>query len=336
MGSAGRDPGRRTGTTVILVPRRATAARYKDHAYRKWDALDATAATSENGPDRKSAAGDGGASGAAGGGSRAGRNLPAAVTVGVVLGAVVVGSLYIVKAAFLVVVLAAVGVGVHELAKAFAIRGIRVPVAPLLAGMTAMVVGPYWGGALFLVGAFAVTAMVLLIWRMFQGADGFVRDATASMFVAVYPVLFAGFVPLLLKPEDGADRVVIFIAVTVCSDIGGYFAGIFFGKHRMSPLISPKKTWEGFAGSALACIVAGALLVHFRLDSGYWQGALLGAVVVVCATLGDLVESVIKRDLGIKDMSALLPGHGGAMDRLDSLLFTLVPAWLLMTLLVGP
>ncbi|WP_083502013.1 phosphatidate cytidylyltransferase [Sphaerimonospora mesophila] len=301
--------------------------------------MDATAATSENGPDRKSAAGDGGAFGAAaaaGGGSRTGRNLPAAVAVGVVLGVVVIGSLYIVKAAFLVVVLAAVGVGVHELVKALAIHGIRVPVVPLLAGMAAMVVGPYWGGVPFLVGAFAVTAMVLLIWRMFQGADGFVRDATASMFVAVYPALFAGFVPLLLKPEDGADRVVIFIAVTVCSDIGGYFAGIFFGKHRMSPLISPKKTWEGFAGSALACVVAGALLVHFRLDSGYWQGAVLGAVVVVCATLGDLVESVIKRDLGIKDMSSLLPGHGGAMDRLDSLLFTLVPVWLLLTLLVGP
>ncbi|WP_433497476.1 phosphatidate cytidylyltransferase [Sphaerimonospora sp. CA-214678] len=300
--------------------------------------MDATAATSENGPDRKPAAGDGasGAAAAAGGGNRTGRNLPAAVAVGVVLGAVVIGSLYIVKAAFLVVVLAAVGVGVHELAKALAIHGIRVPVVPLLAGMAAMVVGPYWGGVPFLVGAFAVTAMVLLVWRMFQGADGFVRDATASMFVAVYPALFAGFVPLLLRPEDGADRVVIFIAVTVCSDIGGYFAGIFFGKHRMSPLISPKKTWEGFAGSALACVVAGALLVHFRLDSGYWQGAVLGAVVVVCATLGDLVESVIKRDLGIKDMSSLLPGHGGAMDRLDSLLFTLVPVWLLLTLLVGP
>ncbi|MFC0866074.1 phosphatidate cytidylyltransferase [Sphaerimonospora cavernae] len=303
--------------------------------------MDATAAASENGPDRKALDGDGvpgdGAPGAAaGGGSRMGRNLPAAVAVGVALGAVVIGSLYIVKAAFLFVVLAVVGVGVHELAKAFAIRGIRVPVIPLLAGMAAMVVGPYWGGVPFLVGAFAVTAMVLLVWRMFQGADGYVRDATASMFIAVYPALFAGFVPLLLKPDDGADRVVIFIAVTVCSDIGGYFAGIFFGRHRMSPLISPKKTWEGFAGSAVACVVAGALLVHFRLDSGYWQGAVLGAVVVVCATLGDLIESVVKRDLGIKDMGTLLPGHGGAMDRLDSLLFTLVPVWLLLTLLVSP
>ncbi|MBX6384985.1 MAG: phosphatidate cytidylyltransferase [Microbispora sp.] len=265
---------------------------------------------------------------------RTGRNLPAAVGVGVALGVVVIGSLYFVKVAFLAVVLVAVGVGIHELVKAFGEYGIRVPLPPLLAGMVAISLGPYWGGTTFLVGAFAATVLVLLAWRMFQGAEGFVRDATAGVFVAVYPVLLAGFVPLLLAPEDGPDRVVVFIAVTVCSDIGGYFAGIFFGKHKMSPLISPKKTWEGFAGSTLACVVAGALLVHFLLGGAYWAGAVVGVAGVVCATLGDLVESVIKRDIGIKDMGTLLPGHGGAMDRLDSLLFTLVPVWLLLTLLV--
>lgn len=267
-------------------------------------------------------------------GGRTGRNLPAAVAVGVALGAVVIGSLYFVKVAFLVVALVAVGVGVQEIVKALADHGVRVPLVPLLAGMAAMVLGPYWGGTGFLVGAFAVTAMVLLAWRMFQGAEGYVRDATGALFVAVYPGFFAGFVPLLLTPADGADRVIVFIAVTVCSDIGGYFAGIFFGKHRMSPLISPKKTWEGFAGSTLACVVGGALLVHFLLQGEYWEGAIVGLAGVVCATLGDLVESVIKRDIGIKDMGTLLPGHGGAMDRLDSLLFTLVPVWLLLTLLV--
>ncbi|MGI5160302.1 phosphatidate cytidylyltransferase [Microbispora sp. CA-102843] len=265
---------------------------------------------------------------------RTGRNLPAAVGVGVALGAVVIGSLYFVKVAFLVVVLVAIGVGIHEIVKAFGGFGIRVPLPPLLAGMAAMVLGPYWGGTTFLVGAFSVTVMVLLVWRMFQGAEGFVRDATAAVFVAVYPALLAGFVPLLLAPEDGPDRVIVFVVVTVCSDIGGYFAGIFFGRHRMSPLISPKKTWEGFAGSTLACVVGGALLVHFLLQGEYWEGAVVGVAGVVCATLGDLIESVIKRDIGIKDMGTLLPGHGGAMDRLDSLLFTLVPVWLLLTLLV--
>ncbi|WP_239104147.1 phosphatidate cytidylyltransferase [Microbispora corallina] len=306
-----------------------SAAGASGNGHGPADAGDAAGPSAVPGGDRVS-----GSSGGSGGGSRTGRNLPAAVAVGVALGVVVIGSLYVVKLAFLAVVMAAVGLGVHELAKALATRGIRVPLVPLLAGLTAMVVGPYWGGTAFLVGAFAVTVMVLLTWRMFQGAEGYVRDATAALFIAVYPALLAGFVPLLLSPEDGPDRVIVFIAVTVCSDIGGYFAGILFGRHRMSPLISPKKTWEGFAGSALACVVGGSLLVHFLLDGGYWQGALIGAAGVVCATLGDLIESVIKRDLGIKDMGSLLPGHGGVMDRLDSLLFTLVPVWLLLTLLV--
>ncbi len=294
--------------------------------------MDGTAAAG----DRNPAGGPAGPSGDAAKkpSGRTGRNLPAAVGVGVALGAAVIGSLYTVKVVFLVVVLLAVGVGIHEIVKAFGGFGIRVPLPPLLAGMAAMVLGPYWGGTSFLVGAFGVTVMVLLAWRMFQGAEGFVRDATAAVFVSVYPALLAGFVPLLLAPEDGPDRVIVFVVVTVCSDIGGYFAGIFFGKHRMSPLISPKKTWEGFAGSTLACVVGGALLVHFLLQGEYWEGAVVGLAGVVCATLGDLVESVIKRDIGIKDMGTLLPGHGGAMDRLDSLLFTLVPVWLLLTLLV--
>ncbi len=203
----------------------------------------------------------------------------------------------------------------------------------VLAGFVAMVAGAYWGGPIWLLGAFTLTVLTLLSWRMFQGQEGYVRDAAASVLTSVYPALIAGFVPLMLSKSDGADRVVIFIAVTVCSDIGGYFAGILFGRHKMS-VISPKKTWEGFAGSVLACVVCGALLVRFLLEGQFWQGAVVGAVVAVCATLGDLVESVIKRDLGIKDMGNLLPGHGGLMDRLDSLLATLVPVWLLLAVFV--
>jgi phosphatidate cytidylyltransferase len=266
-------------------------------------------------------------------GIRTGRNLPAAIAVGLVLGALTIGSLYTVKVAFLVVVLAAVGLGVVELGRAFGVRDIRVPVVPVLAGLVVMQLGGYWGGPVWLLGAFVLTVLVLLTWRMFQGQDGYVRDATASVLTAVYPALMAGFVPLMLAETDGADRVVIFVAVTVCSDIGGYFAGILFGRRPMSA-ISPKKTWEGFAGSVLACVVCGALLVRFLLDGEYWQGAVVGVVVAAFATLGDLIESVIKRDLGIKDMGSLLPGHGGMMDRLDSLLVTLFPVWLLLAIFI--
>ncbi|WP_433218276.1 phosphatidate cytidylyltransferase [Microtetraspora malaysiensis] len=296
--------------------------------------MSASSSDGRNTPRNGSPGGSPNGSAPAPGGGRTGRNLPVAVAVGLALGALVIGSLYVVKVVFLIVLAAAVGLGVHELVRTLAVRDVRVPLIPLLAGTVAMLGGAYWGGPVSLVGAFAVTVMVLLVWRMFQGIDGYVRDATGSVFVAVYPSLLAGFVPLLLVPEDGPHRVIIFIAVTISSDIGGYFAGILFGKHKMSPVVSPKKTWEGFAGSAVACVVVGALLVHFLIDGAYWQGAVLGAVAVVCATLGDLIESVIKRDLGIKDMGTLLPGHGGVMDRLDSLLFTLVPIWLLLQLFV--
>lgn len=266
------------------------------------------------------------------GGSRTGRNLPAAIAVGLVLGALVLGTLYTVKELFLVVVVAAVGVGVMELAKAFATRDIKVPVVPVLAGLVAMQAAAYWLGSSWLLAAFAVFAFVLLIWRMFTaGTEGFVRDASASVFTLFYPALLSTFVALLLKAPDGDHRVLVFIAITVASDIGGYAAGVLFGRHPMTA-ISPRKTWEGFSGSLIACTVVGAWLVTWLLGGEIWQGALIGALAAPLATLGDLVESIIKRDLGIKDLGTILPGHGGLMDRLDSLVTTLVPVWVLMTL----
>ncbi|MEU6730384.1 phosphatidate cytidylyltransferase [Nonomuraea wenchangensis] len=266
------------------------------------------------------------------GGSRTGRNLPAAIAVGVILGALVLGTIYTIKELFLLVVVGAVGVGVLELVKAFALREIKVPAAPVLAGLVAMQAGAYWGGPVWLLAGFAVFAFVLLTWRMFSdGTDGYVRDATASVFTLFYPAMLAAFVPLLLREEDGAHRVLIFIAVTVASDIGGYAAGVLFGRHQMT-VISPKKTWEGFAGSLVACTAVGAWLVTWLLGGALWQGALIGALGALLATMGDLIESMIKRDLGIKDLGTILPGHGGLMDRLDSLVTTLVPVWLLLTL----
>ncbi|WP_433439005.1 phosphatidate cytidylyltransferase [Nonomuraea sp. CA-141351] len=266
------------------------------------------------------------------GGSRTGRNLPAAIAVGVVLGALVLGSLYTIKELFLLVLVGAVGVGVLELSKAFATRDIKVPAVPVVAGMAAMQAAAYWGGPMWLLATFAMFAFVLLIWRMFsEGTEGYVRDATASVFTLFYPSMLAAFAALLLRTADGDHRVLIFIAVTVASDIGGYIAGVLFGRHKMT-VISPKKTWEGFAGSVVACTAVGAWLVTWLMHGAIWQGALIGGLAALLATVGDLVESMIKRDLGIKDLGTILPGHGGLMDRLDSLVTTLVPVWLLMTL----
>ncbi|HEX5770303.1 MAG TPA: phosphatidate cytidylyltransferase [Nocardioidaceae bacterium] len=265
---------------------------------------------------------------------RAGRNLPAAIASGVVLLALIGGSLFFWKPAFVGVVAAAILLGVWELKQALAEKGIRLPFEPLVVGSLVMLVGAYLGGAPALVTALAVTALGLMMWRLRGGVAGFVRDATAGVFTAVYVPFLAGFVLLLLRPEDGPLRVLTFILVTIASDIGGYFVGVLAGKHPMAPVISPKKSWEGFIGSTIACVGAGWASVVYLLDGEWWVGVLLGLVVALMATLGDLSESVIKRDLGIKDMSNIIPGHGGLMDRLDSLLATVAPTWLLLFYLV--
>jgi len=266
--------------------------------------------------------------------SRAGRNLPAAIGSAVVLLVVIAASLLFWKPAFLVVVVAAILIGVWEVRGALAARDIMIPWEPVTLGAMVMIVGAYVGGAPALVTALAVTALGSMLWRLRRGVAGFVRDATAGVFTAVYIPFLAGFVSLLLTPADGELRVVTFIVVTIASDIGGYFVGVLIGKHPMSPVISPKKSWEGFAGSAAACVLAGWASVVYLLDGRWWVGVLLGLVAVVMATLGDLCESVIKRDLGLKDMSSVIPGHGGLMDRLDSLLATVAPIWLLLFYLV--
>jgi phosphatidate cytidylyltransferase len=258
-----------------------------------------------------------------------GRNLPIAVAVGLVLGALVLLSLYTVKEIFLGLIAAFLIVAGWELIRAFEVRGFRIAPLPLLIGGLAMLVTTYVWGAGALIISFALTAMATLLWRMPEGQNGYVRDVMASLLAAVYVPFLAGFAALMLADRDGPDRVLTFIAVTVASDIGGYFAGSFFGRHKMAPAISPKKTWEGFSGSALTCMTVGALLVPWLVRGVWWQGMIIGGAAVCVATLGDLVESMIKRDLGIKDMGTLLPGHGGVLDRLDSLLFTVPVVWLM-------
>jgi phosphatidate cytidylyltransferase len=261
---------------------------------------------------------------------RAGRNLPAAIAVGLAMAAVSIASLFVVKPLFLVVVLVVGALGVYELAQALGTRDIHVPLVPVLAGGAAMLVGSYVGGTEALSAAMALTMLACLLWRLGRGQAGYVADVTAGVFVVAYVPLLGSFVVLMLAEADGAWKVATFIAVTVASDVGGYAAGATLGRHPMAPRISPKKSWEGFAGSMIAGVVTGALMVSLALDGGWAVGLLLGACAVCLATLGDLGESLIKRDLGIKDMSSVLPGHGGMMDRLDSLLAVAPVAWLVL------
>ncbi|MFD1148942.1 phosphatidate cytidylyltransferase [Saccharothrix hoggarensis] len=263
--------------------------------------------------------------------SRAGRNLPAAIAVGVGLGAVILVALFTVRELFVGVVAIAVAVSTYELAGALRRSAdIRVALLPVLLGGQAVVwlAWPYERAGVL--SAFVVTMLVCLIWRLKDGADGYLRDVTASVFTVAYVAVFAAFAVMLVVPDDGVFRVLAFLIGVVLSDTGGYVAGVLFGKHPMAPTISPKKSWEGFAGSMVAGMVGGALTVGLMLDGQWWQGVLFGAALVVTATAGDLVESLIKRDLGVKDMGTLLPGHGGLMDRMDSLLPSAVVGWLLL------
>jgi phosphatidate cytidylyltransferase len=267
----------------------------------------------------------------------AGRDLGAAIGVGVGLGVVIIASLFFVKAAFVGVIAVAVVVGLWELTKRLEERkGIKAPLVPLALGGAAMVVSGYVRGAEGAWVAMALTALAVLVWRMTEPPEGYLKDVTAGVFAAFYVPFLATFVAMMLAAEDGAARVLTFLLLTVVSDTGAYAVGWRFGKHKLAPRISPGKTREGLVGAVTFAMAAGALCMEFLIDDGtWWQGLLLGLAVAASATLGDLGESMIKRDLGIKDMGTLLPGHGGIMDRLDSLLPTAPVVWLLLVLFVG-
>jgi phosphatidate cytidylyltransferase len=253
--------------------------------------------------------------------------------VGLGLGAVILASLLVYRPAFLAVVLAAVLVAVVELSRAVGAGGFRPPLVPVLVGALGMELLAWTRGATGLAIAFLFTALAVLLWRLAPGPVGYLRDAAAGVLVALYVPMLAGFAVLLLVPDDGVARVLLFVATVVCNDVGGYAAGVLAGKHPMAPSISPKKSWEGMAGSVVACMAVATPILALTFHRPWWGGLAFGAAIAASATIGDLGASLIKRDLGIKDYSTLLPGHGGIMDRLDSLLPSAAVAFLLLSAL---
>ncbi|WP_035743226.1 phosphatidate cytidylyltransferase [Parafrankia elaeagni] len=288
---------------------------------------------------------------------RAGRDLPAAIAVGIALGAVILVPLFTLYPIWVAVVSTAVAVGTYEVVRALHVAGMSVPLVPLAAGAVAMPIAAYAAGTNGLVLALAATTIVSIGVRAIRdpagrpadppgpagiggpadiGGDARLRDIVACAFTSAYVGFPAGFATLLTSAPDGHWRTIAFLGTVVASDIGGYTAGVLSGgRHKLAPTVSPGKSWEGFAGSVLACVIVGAVLMAWPLGAQIWQGALLGAAVAATATVGDLGESLLKRDIGIKDMGSLLPGHGGIMDRLDSLLCTAPVAWLLITAFLG-
>jgi phosphatidate cytidylyltransferase len=263
--------------------------------------------------------------------SKAGRNLPAAIGVGLALGALILISLFAYRPSFAVIVGLAATYGSYELSRAIATTKVHVALVPVLAGGVASLVAAWFRGPQGLVSGILVTVVAVAIWRLAEGSENYLRDVGASVFVLLYVPALAGFAVLLVHADDGAARILAFVATVVCSDTGGYATGVLFGRHPLAPIVSKAKTWEGFAGSVLFCSIAGVLFLTLTFHEPWWKGLLFGLAIVVTATLGDLGESVIKRDLGVKDMSHLLPGHGGLMDRLDSMLPCAAVAYLLLS-----
>ncbi|WP_320065361.1 phosphatidate cytidylyltransferase [Micromonospora sp. RTGN7] len=267
--------------------------------------------------------------------SRAGRNLPAAIGVGLVLGAAVLVPLFFFLPAFLFVLAAAVAIGTWEMSRAVRRSGAHPPLVPLITGGVLMIGLAWFAGPDALTLGLLVTVLGTMIWRLGDGPGNYQRDLTAATLIAVYVPFLAGFAAMLAAaPGDGHLRVMVTLVAVVLSDTGGYAAGVNFGKRPMAPSISPKKSWEGFAGSVAAAAVGSAVLIWLLFDVAPWWGALFGVAVSCAGVLGDLAESMIKRDLGVKDMSNLLPGHGGLMDRLDSILFAVPTAYLLLAVFV--
>ena len=267
--------------------------------------------------------------------SRAGRNLPAAIASGVGLGVVVLVSLFTVKALFGLVVIVALVVASREFIQAFANKDIRVARTPVYAASVGLPALAYVWGSTVQIAAFGIAVITVLIWRIRKGTDGYVKDVTASIFIMAYLPFMAGFLMLTLSAGNGPQRVLTFILLTVSNDIGGYVAGVLFGRHPIAAHISPKKSWEGFAGSLILQMAVGALAFAYLLNAPWWQGVIAGVVLAVTATGGDFAESEIKRDLGVKDMGSFIPGHGGMMDRMDSLIPNAFASWVLFTLFLG-
>ncbi|WAJ46892.1 phosphatidate cytidylyltransferase [Mycobacterium sp. Aquia_216] len=274
--------------------------------------------------------------------SRAGRDLPAAIAVGAAIGGLLVATLVFAPRFWVLIVAIAIFVATHEVVRRLREAGYIIPVIPLLAGgqLTVWLTWPYHAAGA--VAGFGAMVVACNVWRLFMqdpsrsdaagSSSNYLRDASATVFLAAWVPLFASFGVLLVYPHDGAGRVFCLMITVVASDTGGYAVGALFGKHPMVRAISPKKSWEGFAGSLVFGITAATLTATFLAGKPAWIGALLGLVLVLTCTLGDLVESQVKRDLGIKDMGRLLPGHGGLMDRLDGVLPSAVAAWIVLTL----
>lgn len=272
---------------------------------------------------------------------RTGRDLLLAIGSAIVIGAAVLCSLIFIKGLFVIVALAGAGVGVLELVRALQNGGRRVDVVPQLVAVPLILLPAYFLEPWLHWTALFLAIALIVIWRLVgqmlsrerRSAQDVLADVLTGGFVAVYVPFLASLALGVLRQERGEFWIIAFVVVVIVADTGAYVSGLLLGRHKMAPRISPNKTWEGFAGAAVVSLAAGVVLAQFVLGLPWWSGLIFGGVILMTATVGDLGESMIKRDLGIKDMSDWFPGHGGVLDRLDSILLSAAAAFALYSLL---
>ncbi|AMJ44415.1 phosphatidate cytidylyltransferase [Corynebacterium stationis] len=268
----------------------------------------------------------------------AGRNLPVAIGVGIGLGALVIFAMWAGQLAWYIVVAAAVAVAMWEVLTRLREHSYHLPRTLMILGGQAMVWSSWPLETKGLMAVYVISVLALMFGRLFHNGRhrppiNYQRDMSVGVFVLTWIPMFGSFAAMLSATSQGAATILVFMLCVVASDTGGYITGVMFGSHPMAPAVSPKKSWEGFAGSIVFGMVTGALSIHFLLEREAWVGAIMGLGLVVCASLGDLVESQFKRELGIKDMSNILPGHGGLMDRLDGMLPAAMVTWVAISFL---
>ncbi|MDQ1578044.1 MAG: phosphatidate cytidylyltransferase [Microbacteriaceae bacterium] len=269
--------------------------------------------------------------------ARTGRNLPLAIVIGLGLGVLMLFSLIVYKWLFMIIGGALIAFTAFELASALRFAGRDVPRWGTVIATVAIVPAAFYLGdqARWLVILAAI--LFVALWRLVEvvrpshrgPAREIWKDIAAGTFIQVYVPFLGSFAVLLTGKPGGEWWTLAFLVLVISVDTGAYASGLLFGKHPMAPRISPKKTWEGFAGAVLVALIAGVILAIFMLEEPWWVGIIFGATIVFTATIGDLTESLIKRDLGIKDISTWLPGHGGFLDRLDSILPSAAAAYAL-------
>lgn len=262
---------------------------------------------------------------------KAGRDLGAAFLVGGLLLVFFGVTLFALPILFRIAITAVMLGGLVEFRHALHDTGLHLAMPVVAVGGVGIFVCASQIGLEAMLAATLCSVAAGMLWHLLGSARGeqLLRNTTATALTIAY-IPFLGAFAELLSVECGASATAIYIlATTLGSDTGGYVFGRFLGRHHMTPKISPKKTWEGFAGSVLFAVVI-CVAGTFWIGIPWFYGPILGISTAIFATLGDLSESLLKRELGIKDMGRLLPGHGGLLDRMDSLLMAAPVAYVIL------